>query len=150
MSWLKKIMNTSYCTNERVCKIILINPESGKEICTFDGIPEINLTRNRVEKCYDCKGCISTITKDESVLSFSVDTSKINPEVLGIDTSKTPDQFSIFLKEKVKTRKHHKKRINKKWFKRYGYKEQQNVDLGKWNYKETGVPGEYEFERKVI
>ena len=136
--------------SERVGKITLVNPESEKEIGFFDGIPEINITRNRVEKCYDRKRCIPpAATKDESVLSFSADTSEINLEVLDIDTSKTPDHISIMISEKVQARKHHKKRTNKKWLKRYGYKEQ-SVDLGEWNYKETGVLGEYEFERKIV
>ena len=140
---MKKIMNTNYCMNERVGKITLINPESEKEICTFDGMPEINITRNRVEKCYDRKGCIPTVTKDERVLSFSADTSRFNLEAL------VPNQVSILATKKVQARKHRKKRINKKWLKRYGYKEQ-NVELGKWNYKQTDKFGEYEFERKII
>ena len=45
---------------------------------------------------------------------------------------------------------HHKKRINKKWLKRYGYKEQL-FNLGRWNCKSTDQFGEeYKFTRKVI
>ena len=54
------------------------------------------------------------------------------------------------VKGALNTRKHHKKRINKKWLKRYGYKEQL-FDLGRWNCKSTDQFGEeYKFTRKVI
>lgn len=137
-------MNTNYCMNEYVCSgIILQDPESKKEIGSFNNIQEINMTRNTIEQCHDYRGYKSIITKDERVLSFSADTSRFNLEAL------VPNQVSILATKKVQARKHRKKRINKKWLKRYGYKEQ-NVDLGKWNYKQTDKFGEYKFERKIV
>jgi hypothetical protein len=136
--------------NEYVCSgIILQDPESKKEIGSFNNIQEINMTRNTIEKCHDYRGYKPIITKDERVLSFSANTSEINPAILGADFSKTPDQVNILYVKKIQARKHRKKRINKKWLKRYGYKEQ-SIDFGEWNVKSTDECGEYEFTRKVI
>lgn len=143
-------MNTNYCMNEYVCSgIILQDPESKKEIGSFNNIQEINMTRNTIEKCHDYRGYKPIITKDERTLSFSANISKINPAILSADFSKTPDQVNILYVKKIQARKHRKKRINKKWLKRYGYKEQ-SIDFGEWNVKSTDECGEYEFTRKVI
>ena len=143
-------MNINYCMNERVCSgIILQDPESKKEIGSFNDIQEINMTRNTVEQCHDYRRYKPIITRDERVLSFSANTSEINPAILGADFSKTPDQVNILYVKKIQARKHRKKRINKKWLKRYGYKEQ-SIDFGEWNVKSTDECGEYEFTRKVI
>lgn len=144
-------MNTNCCMNEYVCDgIIMVDQKSKKKIGSFDGIQEINMTRNTVEKCHDYIRYKPIITKDERILSFSANTSKINPTILGADFSKTPDQVNLLYVKKIQARKHHKKRINKKWLKRYGYKEQL-FNLGRWNYKSTDQFGEeYKFTRKVI
>lgn len=41
----------------------------------------------------------------------------------GVDSSKLPDSYDIQFIKLVQARKHKKKRINKKWIKRYGYKQ---------------------------
>lgn len=41
---------------------------------------------------------------------------------LGVDLSKSQDQISFLLTKPIQRRKHKKKRINKKWLKKYGYK----------------------------
>lgn len=125
-------------------------PKIKEKIGFFNDIQEINMTRNTVEQCHDYTMDKPIITKDERTLSFSANTSKINPTILGVDFSKMPDQVNILYVEKIQARKHHKKRINKKWLKRYGYKEQL-FNLGRWNYKSTDQFGEeYKFTRKVI
>ena len=43
-------------------------------------------------------------------------------KVLGVDTSNVPDAYSILLTKPIQRRRHKKKRINKKWLKKYGYK----------------------------
>ena len=112
-------MNTNCCMNEYVCGgITMVDPKSKKKICFFNDIQEINMTRNTVEQCHDYIRYKPIITKDERTLSFSANTSKINPAILGADLSKTPDQVNILYVKKIQARKHHKKRINKKWLKR--------------------------------
>ena len=46
--------------------------------------------------------------------------------ILGIDIANMPDAYDIQFIKFVQARKHKKRRINKKWLKRYGYKEIQN------------------------
>lgn len=48
----------------------------------------------------------------------TVDTNKI----LGLDIAQMPDSYDIQYVKIIQARKHKKKRINKKWLKRYGYK----------------------------
>ena len=129
--------------SEHTCALTMIDPETNKELSTFNSISEIDLTRNIVEECYDNKEHRPIITKDERVLSFTSDTSEFHPEVFA------PEHIHILATKRIQVRKHHKKRINKKWSKRYGYREQ-SVDFGNWNYRATDKFGEYEFERKII
>ena len=43
-------------------------------------------------------------------------------KILGVDIATRPDVITIQLQKLVQVRKHKKKRINKKWAKKYGYK----------------------------
>lgn len=65
---------------------------------------------------------------DNTSCSFTLESDKqLNVEelfkILGIDISKKPDSYTIQYPKFVQMRKHKKKRINKKWIKRYGYKQ---------------------------
>lgn len=44
-------------------------------------------------------------------------------KIFGVDISGKPDSYTIQYSKIVQARKHKKKRINKKWIKRYGYKQ---------------------------
>lgn len=60
-------------------------------------------------------------------LSFSLDHHKSDLEALQQDILQNPDNFTIFLDTivpigMIQTRTHKRKRINKKWLKRYGEK----------------------------
>lgn len=44
-------------------------------------------------------------------------------KILGIDIANMPDAYDIQYIKIVQARKHKKRRINKKWIKRYGYKQ---------------------------
>lgn len=49
----------------------------------------------------------------------------------------TADQFMLVIERTVQRRKHHKRRINKKWIKRYGYKtfyEKYDIDTSGFNF----------------
>lgn len=63
--------------------------------------------------------------------------------VLGIDMANMPDAYDIQYVKFVQARKHKKRRINKKWLKRYGYKEM-FVDTKCWKMK-TNTDGRMEF-----
>ncbi len=64
-------------------------------------------------------------------------------KVLGVDISKTPDAYKIQVTKPVQRRKHKKKRINKKWLKKYGYKILVDFRDG-WHIK-SYADGHYEF-----
>lgn len=76
-------------------------PKIKEKIGFFDDIQEINMTRNTVEQCHDYIRYKPIITKDERILSFSANTSKINPTILGADFSKTLDQVNILYVKKI-------------------------------------------------
>ncbi len=96
-------MNTNCCLNEYVCGgITMVDPKSKKKICFFNDIQEINMTRNTVEQCHDYIRYKPIITKDERTLSFSANTSKINPAILGADLSKTQIKLIFCMSRKSK------------------------------------------------
>lgn len=59
-------------------------------------------------------------------LTFNVDKPIEKEEffkILGIDMANLPDAYDIQFVKFIQVRKHKKRRINKKWLKRYGYKQ---------------------------
>lgn len=55
-------------------------------------------------------------------MSFTIDNCQLNEEwLLGMDLSNQPDKYTISYIQMIQNRTHRKKRINKKWAKRYGY-----------------------------
>lgn len=50
--------------------------------------------------------------------------------ILGYDESKLPDKYNIQIVQVKQKRKHRKKRINKKWMKRYGYIQKNKIEKG--------------------
>lgn len=70
------------------------------------------------------------------------ETADIN-KILGLDIVQMPDSYDIQYVKIVQARKHKKKRINKKWLKRYGYKKV-IVNSKGWNIK-THTDGTVEF-----
>ena len=67
-------------------------------------------------------------------------------KILGIGNP--PSTFSIQYPKLVQAKKHRKWRTNKKWLKRYGYKEVV-VDSDGWSVKESGG-GMVTFEKAVV
>ena len=103
-------------------KTMCFKDKNDNNVFTLDNVDEIALTSNVTEEI-DILGNVEKIKKGETTLSF---TSTIEKEtlfkVLGVDISKTPDAYKIQVTKPVQKRKHKKKRINKKWLKKYGYK----------------------------
>ncbi len=64
-------------------------------------------------------------------------------KILGLDIAQMPDAYDIQYVKIVQARKHKKKRTNKKWLKRYGYKKV-IVNSKGWNVK-THTDGTVEF-----
>ena len=67
------------------------------------------------------------MNKFDSDLTLELGSVEINKDilnaVLGIDKSRFPDAYAIQYIKVVQAKTHKKKRINKKWLKRYGYKQ---------------------------
>ena len=67
------------------------------------------------------------MNKFDSDLTLELGSVEINEDilstVLGIDKSRLPDAYNIQYMKVVQAKTHKKKRINKKWLKRYGYKQ---------------------------
>lgn len=69
----------------------------------------------------------------------------LNPEVFGVDVAKFPDTVDIRYIRFISARRHRKKRINKKWLKRYGANYIPKHCMGKgWELK-TYTDGSFEF-----
>lgn len=71
-----------------------------------------------------------------------IDTNELH-KILGIDTFNMSDVYGIQFIKIVQVRKHKKRRINKKWLKRYGYK-QILIESKGWKMK-TDTDGNVEF-----
>ncbi len=79
-------------------------------------------------------------------MTFDTDKQIITEEfykILGVDMSNIPDGYDIQYIKYIQARKHKKRRINKKWLKRYGYN-QIIVDSKGWKIK-NNTDGNIEF-----
>ena len=123
---------------------LFFQDNDGNNVLALDNVDEIALTSATEER--DILGNVENINikKGETTLSI---TSTIEKEtlfkVLGVDISKTPDAYKIQVTKPVQRRKHKKKRINKKWLKKYGYKILVDFRDG-WHIK-SYADGHYEF-----
>lgn len=124
-------------------KTMCFKDKNDNNVFTLDNVDEIALTSSTTEEA-DILGNVKNIKKGETTLSF---TGTIKKEtlfkVLGVDISKTPDAYKIQVTKPVQRRKHKKKRINKKWLKKYGYKILVDFRDG-WHIK-SYADGHYEF-----
>lgn len=75
--------------------------------------------------------------------SLTVKCGAVNNNILSKLIGKVPDKYDITLPVIVQRRKHRKKRINKKWAKRYGFKCVTKTTKG-WKLK-TYRDGSFEF-----
>lgn len=111
------------------CVMNIFNPYTGENLGQIDGIQDVNITKKLKTDCARDKN-------ENKVLSFNHDPTyeltfnADNPidkeefyRILGIDMAKMPDAYTIQYIKFVPARKHKKKRINKKWLKRYGYRQ---------------------------
>lgn len=131
--------------------INLSNPITGKNICSVDGITDASFTCNcETEYVYnsDNKKIFSFTHNPTYELKFNANNTinkKKIEKVFGIDLAKCSDVYSVQYIKYVQIRRHKKKRINKKWIKRYGYK-QIMVETKGWKTK-CYTDGSIEFIR---
>lgn len=118
----------------------IFNTETGENLEQIKDIKEVNMTATS-EMGYvrdeDEKLASRFIHDPTYEMTFNSD-KPIDVEefyrVLGIDIANMPDAYDIQFVKFVQARKHKKRRINKKWLKRYGYK-QMLVESKGWKIK---------------
>lgn len=79
-------------------------------------------------------------------ITLDMEYCEVNPnfyEIIGCDVNKAPDSFNIQFAKPVQIRRHRKKRINKKWAKRYGYR-YIIVESKDWKLKPNYEDGTFE------
>ncbi len=124
----------------------LINSETGEELCCIDNLEDNLLSVESKSYSFDKerKALNSFIDLSARTLSIDVSIGAMSLiSLMGVDISNAPDKCNFQIIKVKQTRKHKKKRINKKWIKRYGYK-QILVDCKGWKLK-THTDETYEF-----
>lgn len=118
--------------------LTLFDTTTGKELSSLDNV---HLNSCEVEEGTRLG---NWIRKDASItMDFTTDEKVDINKILGLDVAQMPDSYDIQYVKIVQARKHKKKRINKKWLKRYGYKKV-IVNSKGWNVK-THADGTVEF-----
>jgi len=124
----------------------LINSETGEELCYIDNLEDnlFSVESSNYSFDKDRKALNSFIDLSACSLSIDISIDAISLiSLIGVDVSNAPDKYNFQIMKVKQARKHKKKRINKKWIKRYGYK-QILVDSKGWKLK-THTDGSYEF-----
>lgn len=122
------------------CSVInIFDTETGEDLGQIDDVKSVKMT-SEYKTDYaqkDAKNILSFNHDPSYTITFDIN-EPINTEelykALGVDTSNMPDAYDIQYVKIVQVRKHKKRRINKKWAKRYGYK-QVVVDSKGWKIK---------------
>lgn len=132
-------------------KLSLYNADTGENLGELDGINEIQMDVNtKYETKYDkdTSRFKSIMSCSDYEMTFDCDTTNVNiEELFGFDKAAKPDSYDITYIKIVQCRKHRRKRINKKWLKRYGYK-QINVESKGWQLN-TYTDGTFEFKKDL-
>lgn len=124
----------------------LINSETGEELCCIDNLEDNLLSVESKSYSFDKERKALNSFIDISARTLSIDVSigaMSLISLMGLDVSNAPDKYNFQIMKVKQARKHKKKRINKKWIKRYRY-EQILVDCKGWKLK-THTDGTYEF-----
>lgn len=94
---------------------------SNMEDCEVESETKIDYAEDKYgSKIFPCN------TTHTYTMTFNTDepiTTEKFCKIIGMDMSNAPDIFDIQFVKYIQVRKHKKRRINKKWLKRYGYKE---------------------------
>ena len=131
------------------CVMNFFDTETGETLGQIEDIKEISMSHfSETEEEHNKHGDINWFKYKNKEYTISVDfdkeidTNELH-KLLDIDISNIPDTYDIQFIKFVQARKHKKKRINKKWLKRYGYK-QMIVEIKGWKMR-TDTDGNVEF-----
>ena len=130
------------------CIINFFDTKTGENLGQVEDIEEVNMTtESETEYERDKHGKVLRSVNDHTYeFTFNADKPIDTEEfykILGIDIANMPDAYDVQFIKLVQARKHKKRRINKKWLKRYGYK-QMIVESKGWKMK-TDTDGNVEF-----
>ena len=137
--------------NEKPCSVTFFSHSSGSKIDEFDNVANVNMhTERKVDYTYDAAGhkMVGFAGKIDKTLTIDVgkpiDKNELYKTV-GVDLSVVPDAYDVRVIKFVPIRRHKKKRINKKWNKKYGIKYRSAIVTVKgWDLK-TYQDGTFEF-----
>lgn len=117
----------------------ILDAETGENLVQLDDVKSVEMkSEYKTDSAQkDAKNILFSNYNPSYTITFDID-KPINTEelykILSVDTSNAPDAYDIQYVIIVQVRKHKKRRINKKWAKRYGYK-QAVVGSKGWNIK---------------
>lgn len=118
--------------------LTLFDATTGREISNMDNV---HLDSCKIEKGTQFG---NQMKQNASItMEFTTDETVDTNKILGLDIAQMPDSYDIQYVKIFQARKHKKKRTNKKWLKRYGYKKV-IVNSKGWNVK-THTDGTVEF-----
>lgn len=130
----------------------IFDTDTGENLGQIGDIKEVNMTSEYKTDFQRDKhnNIVSRFSHDPTyTITFNTD-EPINTEdfykILGINTSNMPDAYDIQFVKFVQARRHKKRRINKKWLKKYGCK-QILVNSKGWMMKHY-TDGRVEFVKK--
>ena len=131
------------------CVLNIFNAETGENLGQIEDVTDVTMvSENKTDYQRDKYGEIASRFVHDPTYTLSFNANKpISKEdfdmFLGIDKSNMPDACNVQFIKFVQARKHKKRRINKKWLKRYGYK-QISVESKGWKMK-ADTDGNVEF-----
>lgn len=124
--------------------IYFFNTETNEKLGQVDDVKSIDLTINQKDTV-DRYGNLTDREEDRTCtfdMAEPLNTDRLC-KILGFDEASMPDKYDIQVSKIVQCRKHKKKRINKKWEKKYGYR-QMYVTMKGWKMH-INCNGEVEF-----
>lgn len=124
--------------------LCLFNAETNEKLGEANDVKSIDLTINQKDTVNFKGELMNRELRGTYALNLEepLDTDELC-KILGLDEAKMPDKYDIQVSKVVQCRRHKKKRINKKWAKKYGYK-QTHVIMKGWKMH-SNRNGEIEF-----
>ena len=102
----------------------IFDNETGQILGKLHNIESVDLTENTTEERNDYEQSRKFLSADYTLTFDSkTDNSGELKKIFGVDMSNLPDAYDVQFVKIMQARKHRKKRINKKWLKRYGVKQ---------------------------
>ena len=98
----------------------IFNATTNQKLCDLDNVKDVSVEE---DISYDYYKVWSLPKSSKMTMEVKMDTPIDFNKFLCMDFTQFPDIHDIQYSKVVPVRKHKKKRINKKWLKRYGYKE---------------------------